>query len=223
MAPKRACLRLSRRPLVADLVSLEISAICHARISTGIARAFIRYRAAQLSEVPAESHAVVEAGVRTVRRRQPHLRMPEVRLCRHHGHTDRPHDLRRAGLARQRVEATELGRTRLGFLARPDQIFLICDLLNGGSPSGFDLCRLSDIRALGWRPPVGPEGRGGRPDDGPAPCRTCCEKRQRTGLNRELSCAGSVLEKPSSGTSKTRRSTARATSPTRFSSSSRAR
>ncbi len=109
---KGDCSTLTGGPF-AVLATFRISAKHHARISTGIVGLCFGDRAARLPEVPAASHAVVEAGVGIVRLRRSYVRVSEVWLRQHHGHIERSHDLGRAGLARQRIEAADLARTGL--------------------------------------------------------------------------------------------------------------
>jgi hypothetical protein len=80
----------------------------HARISASVLSGSFRHPAAALSDVSAESHVAVEAGIGAVRIRLPNVRMPEVRPRSNYGHIERPHDIRRARLACRRVEAADL-------------------------------------------------------------------------------------------------------------------
>jgi hypothetical protein len=79
----------------------------YARISADIPSTSFRNRAATLPDVPAESHAVVEAGGGTVRLRLPHIRVPEVRSRSDDGRIKRSHGIRCARLACRRVEAAD--------------------------------------------------------------------------------------------------------------------
>jgi hypothetical protein len=80
---------------------IQISAINHARIQTGIGSAYLRDRAAGLPELPATTHATVEPRVAAQRFRHPDLRVPEVRLHQYYRRTGRSLELKRGGLARQ--------------------------------------------------------------------------------------------------------------------------
>jgi hypothetical protein len=106
-------IRPSALPIVSVLAgpaTRQTKAMRHARISTGILGANIRDRAAALPEVPAESHAAVEARSGTDRFRLPDIRMPKMRPCRNDGCIARPDGFGRARLACERIEAADVRR-----------------------------------------------------------------------------------------------------------------